>query len=96
MRGYSQGRAGLSASLRCAAGFATRAGLSASLRCADFLRGGRTQRPRAAKGVAVFFRAQPFTNEFATVSRKKNRHLRVGSLCPEQESNLHYLAITRF
>ncbi len=55
MKGYSQGRAGL----------------SASLRCADFLRGGRTQRPRAAEGVAVFFRAQPFTNEFAAVSRKK-------------------------
>ncbi len=32
---------------------------------------GRTQRPRTAEGVAVFFRAQPFTNVFAAVSRKK-------------------------
>lgn len=35
------------------------------------LKGGRTQRPRVARGAAVFSRVQPFTNEFATVLRKK-------------------------
>ena len=60
-------------------------------------KGGRTQSLSHASGVGGRFPLFAFESKLSTLTKKNALPTSLERrLCPEQESNLHYLAITRF
>ena len=59
-------------------------------------KGGVPKAPAPPAALLGVFHFRAFKSKLLTPSNRKPRYYVPGSLCPEQESNLHYLAITRF